>query len=217
MNNLAKSLMSDKIILSFTVVGCNTELSTNLFKDIFGHNSYVIFTQFGSAENGIYHENPKIKKMLNNKFKIGLIHSIKKNRDITMLMGSNDLICKEFYKQIYEKYNKNEKQFYGINNHHNNAVIFFDINDQLKLNDKSLSGIWDGKYPKWSKHFYNIYSGGTFGFNKKIYEKVHIFNEWSNECLVEMWCKQILNCNLIIILILKPGTILQISQMYMIR
>jgi len=79
--------------------------------------------------------------MLNNKFKIGLTHSIKKNKDITMVMVSNDLICKEFYKQIYEKYNKNEKQFYGINNRHNNAVIFFEMDNQLKLNDKSLLGI----------------------------------------------------------------------------
>ena len=201
MDKLAKSLIRDKIILSFTVVGCNTELSINLFKDIFGHNSnnsYVIFTQFGSAENGVYWLNPKIKEMLNNKFKIGLTHSIKKNKDITMVMGSNDLICKEFYKQIYEKYNKNEKQFYGINNRHNNAVIFFEMDNQLKLNDKSLLGIWDGKYPNVSGHSDNKYAGGTFGFNKCIYEKIHIFNEWSNECLSEMWCEQILNCNLIL-------------------
>ena len=193
---IREELKKEDIILSFTVIGSNGELSRNLFNDIFkGEDDiYLEFEQKYKPKKYIYVVSPfnKSKKndkdyvkkykretkekllfieMLDKKFYLGWMESMKKKKDISFLMGSNDLIGKSFFIQVKDNFNPSEKQIYGINR--KNYCLFMQVDSKLKLSMNNVLSIWNCQYENHPK--INL-AGGIIGLNnfelvKDLFEK----------------------------------------------
>ncbi len=86
----------------------------------------------------------------------------------------------DFFEQVFNYYNPNNKQIFGITNYSNGNNInlyckYNQINNKL---DDSTNFYWDGRHPG-SRHIYN-YTGGIIGFNQKTYkEHPDIIEVWN--------------------------------------
>ena len=157
LSSLRKRINYD-INLSFTIVGCNNIKSKNLFNMFFNDidDTYIPFNQ---KKYKNYYKNNSFKKMMKSKFNLGILESLKKNKNITLIQGSNDFISENFFTQLKKNYNPKKKQMYGINKpikNNKNLTIPKQgekkfITDNIYLNHKKLSKL--------------TYMGGIIGFS----------------------------------------------------
>jgi len=117
--------------------------------------------------------------MLSAKFKTCLVTSFKKNKDISFLMGSNDLISIDFFIQTSKNFYKDKKQCYGLNRPINNTynvslLMTSSINTSNEIQLK-CENIWNLDYgtlivPK------PLFAGGIIGFSNSLFNYTNFFN-----------------------------------------
>ncbi len=167
--------------ITFTLVGSEKILSEKIVKKCFKGCSYTYHEY--DQETFISSQNNKIfLNMLSDKFKFSFKKSIEKTPNITLLAGSNDYICYDFFKQIIEFYNPNEKQIYGIDNYNNgsNVVLiskYDNKNDKIKIEND----IWWNGISNWNNREKYHYCGGIIGFNNDLYSNHD--DELINNCI----------------------------------
>ena len=116
--------------------------------------------------------------MIKSKFNLGILESLKKNKNIILIQGSNDFISENFFTQLKKNYNPKKKQMYGINKpikDNKNLIITKQgkkkiISDNIYLNDKKMSKL--------------TYMGGILGFSNLTqdeFNSVQFENEISFE------------------------------------
>ena len=157
-----KQKFCDIAYITFTLIGSEKNISRDLALQFFKENDYFEFDQTPY--------NKQVLNMLTDKFKYGYKKSIEKKPNITLLMGSNDYICYDFFEQIINFYNPNEKQIYGIDNYNNgkNTVLMTKYNGNNNMLDKPSSFWWDGIQSNDNREKYQ-YVGGIIGFNDLFY------------------------------------------------
>jgi hypothetical protein len=120
--------------------------------------------------------------MLSDKFKFSYKKSIEKNPNITLLAGSNDYICYNFFKQIIEFYKPNEKQIYGIDNYNNGEnVVLITKYDNKNSKIKIENDFWWNGISNWNNRNQYSYCGGIIGFNNCLYS--NHYDELINNCI----------------------------------
>ena len=164
-----KNKFQDKALFSFTIIGSENELSKSLFTEYFNgiNDTYHEFNQDIVAVN-MWNGTSDINKMvhmLSNKFKCAYKNSFNKNKNISLLMGSNDYISYNWFEQIIDFYNGDTPQLFGITSYNegeNLSVLLNYINNNNSNNTVITSGI----YHRRDKY---KYIGGIIGFNDKLY------------------------------------------------
>lgn len=167
-NNISKHFFSLANI-TFTLVGSEKILSETLVNKCFNSCNYT-YEEY-DQETFIDNKNQNvIYNMLTDKFKFSYKKSIEKKPNITLLAGSNDYICYDFFKQIIDFYNPNEKQLYGIDNYNNgNNCVLISKYDNANSKIKTDSDVWWNGVSNFNgRHIYN-YCGGIIGFNDCLY------------------------------------------------
>ena len=134
---------SHKIILNFTIIGSNGDESLQLFNNdlcinngIF-NDTYIEFDQSNYEINGF----EKLVDMLGKKCRTGLIEASKKQSDITVMRGSNDIVDPFIYIQIQEQYTPYQYKLYISSKTIPQLGIFnFEIIDYCKkINDEDIN------------------------------------------------------------------------------
>ena len=191
--------------ITFTFIGSEGEESLNIIRNIFTEYeaTYHEFDQ-SNCLNCLNMHNPIFSNMLTNKFKFAYEMSFLKNPDVVLLNGSNDFVSYNYFQQITNFYNPNEKQLYGIDNYNNgNNFVFFSKKNFFNNDDIDLSKnkdnyfLWNGVSNVANRIEYN-FCGGSIGFNKHLYncnkdfilEKCISFDEG----LIEKTIMSIYNC-----------------------
>ena len=157
--------------LTLTIIGSEKEISKNFIKKYCKiEYTYHEFDQNNISPSIDYKSNVKTGfwVMLGKKIRYSYKCSIEKKPNITLLAGSNDFISLNFFEQIIDFYNKDEKQLYGISGYSNgnNKTLFTSVNDKLKF-DKEMT--WTtGEVPGREKY---KYIGAIIGFNDKLYNE----------------------------------------------
>jgi dTDP-4-amino-4,6-dideoxygalactose transaminase len=125
---LKKVLIKRNIKLTLTFVASDGNDSRSLFKNYFSdsddsEDTYIEYYQKSFTK---YYGNPEFFDMLHNKCYTAIKYSTSKNPNLLVFSGSNDFYSEEFFIQICQKYNKNEKQYFAINetNEKNNIYNF---------------------------------------------------------------------------------------------
>jgi hypothetical protein len=194
--------LKDQACLSFTIVGSDGKHSEDLCKEYISGNDDV-YVEFKQTVKGDYYSNSNFRQMLEKKFSLGLTTSYKKDKDISLMMGSNDFIAENFFIQLVNKYRNGVPQMYGISNGlvtKNNVCIFYDITpEKNRLDNTTLVGIWNMKYPN-PQHGKIIYGGGCIGFNRTALTKSNrnaIYFRPCNEIVIEkkVVCNKVLFTN----------------------
>lgn len=105
---------SHKMILNFTIVGSNGDESLKVFNDnlvindgVF-NDTYIEFDQSTYDTKNYY----ILLKLLSDKWRKGFEISVKKQNDITVMRGSNDIVDPFIYIQIQQQYNPLVKKIY---------------------------------------------------------------------------------------------------------
>jgi hypothetical protein len=158
-NNIQK-YFEQYVIITFTIIGSEKDLSKNLVLKYFNEQSYYEFDQNGYGD---------FYTMLYNKINLGMKISYHKDADILLWAGSNDYICFNFFKQLIEFYNPNELQIYGISNYFNgnNAVYYCKYIDHNIIDEPFF---WhNGKFNYCNREIYE-YIGGIVGISKKVFD-----------------------------------------------
>lgn len=167
-----KKFFFNKAIITLTLVGSENEISRDLVLNYFDENEYYEFDQsIYSYDLNKSWNNINFMTMLSDKFKKCYEISMLKKPNISLLAGSNDYICYDFFEQIINSYNnnKNSKYIYGINNYYNggNIVNFIKYNSNIiDIFDNGKSFFWEGSTIARSQ--FN-YCGGIIGFNDHLY------------------------------------------------
>jgi hypothetical protein len=170
-------LGSESISLSFTIVGSNGDLSFDLFRDQLNgeEDVYLEFTQTYRPSLYAYSKDQNFRKMLTQKFRGGWEASIKKGKDISMLLGSNDFVCLDFFRQVAQNFDSGKKQMYGLSKSGKNIqnyCLFYQLSPERKsLTSSTLACVWDMSYPDRARKVALGYGGGCIGFNKKLYSQ----------------------------------------------
>lgn len=187
----------------FTIVGSEKELSKNLTLKYFSENEYFEFDQ-NKPEYGKYKigYNANFLKMLGDKINMGIKLASRDNDDIIFWAGSNDYISADFFEQVINYYNPNNRQIYGITNFLNgNNTNFYSCydeeNNNLNINNNE-SFWWNGIHP-FSRKKYK-YIGCIIGLNSKLYnENKDIFEIWNyDEGFVEEYILNLSNIDFFI-------------------
>jgi len=188
-NSKDRSTLSNKIFYHYYLI--KNEIKKNYNVDIefilIGEaDKTFILKYFHEKEYYEYKQNlPKNKKemvkILVDKLHYSLDIIRKKDFDIVLFSSNNDLINIDFYKKIIEKYNKNDKQIYGISktigNNTSGCYLFNYTN--MKIN--STIYFWDGNKKKTN------FSGGILGMNKILFDEINnlIYKDNANEVITE--------------------------------
>ena len=174
-----KNKFIDKAIITFTLIGSEKELSKNLALKYFNEDEYFEFDQepYNINYSITYHIN--LLNMLTSKFRYSFKQSMNKNPNVSLLSGSNDYISYNFFEQIIDSYNPNEKMIYGVDNYYNgeNAILYVNYDGiNNKFTDKS---VWiDGVHLHREKY---KYCGGIIGFNDNLFN--NYYNELMNKII----------------------------------
>jgi hypothetical protein len=170
MSNMRIRLLEKNIKLTFTVIGYNCQQVVEYyFQD--PDDCFVKYKQCLSPSPGIYITNIMFTEMLSEKFNLGYLASFKKSTDISLIMGSNDIIDEEFFIQAKSNFRANSQQMFGISRSTDtlkNFSLFLDVNNKSKL-DVQNARIWNLQYDDKVTKF----SAGILGFNRKLYT-----NKW---------------------------------------
>jgi len=165
-------LKLENIIMTFTILGSEKELSKDLTLKYFNESEYFEFDQsIYNCSNLLYNKNTPLHYLLTDKFREGFKQSFLKNPNISLLCGSNDYVCVDFFRQVSSFYIRkpNDKEMYGIDNYYNGKNIhmftIFDDNT-LGIGDKN-SFYWDGIQQAPREKF--KYCAGIIGFNDNLY------------------------------------------------
>jgi hypothetical protein len=168
--------------ITFTLVGSEKILSKNLVKKCFKGCSYT-YHEYDQEIFICNQSDQKFFNMLSDKFNFSFKKSIEKKPCITLLAGSNDYICYDFFKQIIEFYKPNEKQIYGIDNYKNgsNVVLvckYDNKNEKIKIE----KDVWWNGISNWNDRKKYNYCGGIIGFNNCLYLKHYdeLINDYIN-------------------------------------
>jgi hypothetical protein len=176
-----KNKFENKADISFTIIGSEKEYSKNLTLNYFKNDEYFEYDQ--DVKLDINQCNRNFIGMLNAKINFGINMAMRDEPDIILWAGSNDYISFDFFEQIINFYDSNEKQIYGIDNYlnGNNAsflCVYDGITNFLDIHNKDEAFWWNGIHIEARKH-YN-YIGGIIGINKKIYkENPEILKIWN--------------------------------------
>ena len=160
-----KKDFSERVNFTFTLIGSEKELSKSLFEKYFEDeaDTYYEYDQ-GEVTPGY---NVPFLNMLTGKFRFSFNKSFEKKPNISLLNGSNDFVSINFYEQIIDFYDKDEKQLFGIDNFYNgNNFVFYGLFDSFK-NEFYDSWIWTGLSTP-PRDIYK-YCGGIIGFNDFFY------------------------------------------------
>jgi hypothetical protein len=167
----------------FTILGSEKDLSRNLTLKYFNEDEYFEFDQ-NKLEYGEYNigYNNNFLKMLSDKIKMGIKLASRYNDDIIFWAGSNDYISSDFFKQVINYYNPDNRQIYGITNYLNgNNVNFYSKYDESNNNlniHSNESFWWNGVHPKCRVKY--KYIGCIIGLNYRLYsENIDIFEIWN--------------------------------------
>jgi len=115
-------LKLENIIMTFTILGSEKELSKDLTLKYFNESEYFEFDQsIYNCSNLVYDKNTPLHYLLTDKFREGFKQSFLKNPNISLLCGSNDYVCVDFFRQVSSFYIRkpNDKEMYGIDNYYN--------------------------------------------------------------------------------------------------
>lgn len=164
----------------FTILGSEKDLSKNLTLKYFSENEYFEFDQNNPKYNRVK-KKKKLYTMLSDKINTGIKLASRYNDDIIFWAGSNDYVSQDFFEQIIEYYNPNNRQIYGITSFINgNNANFYSKYDEKKndfnIHDK-VSFWFNGIHPGNRKKF--KYVGCIIGLNSKL------LNE--NKDILEIW------------------------------
>jgi hypothetical protein len=156
-----KNKFCNIVYISFTLIGSEQNISKDLALQFFEKTDYFEFDQKPYTTTLL---------MLTEKFKFCYERSIEKRPNITLLMGSNDYVCYNFFEQIIKFYNPTELQLYGIDkyNNGNNSVLLTKYNGINNTMDNDSSLWWDGIQSNNNREKYQ-YVGGIIGFNDLFY------------------------------------------------
>ena len=158
-------------IITFTLVGSEKLISSIISNSCFKTCSYT-YHEYNQEDFISTQTDKKFLNMLSDKFKFSFQKSMEKKPNITLLGGSNDYICYEFFKKIIEFYKPNEKQIYGIDNYNNgDNVVLITKYDNENSKIKIESDIWWNGISNWGKRQQYKYCGGIIGFNDSLYLK----------------------------------------------
>jgi hypothetical protein len=162
-------------------LGSEKDLSKNLTLKYFSENEYFEFDQ-NKNEYGEYKigYNNNFLKMLSDKINMGIKLASRDADDIIFWAGSNDYISSDFFEQVINYYNPNNRQIYGITNFLNgNNINFYSCYDEINNNiNSNVSFWWNGEHPKKRKKY--KYIGCIIGLNFKLYnENKDIFEIWN--------------------------------------
>ena len=180
-NNISKHFIQVANI-TFTLIGSEKVLSQKIGQDCFEGVSYLYheYDQESFVCDQMAH---RFFYMLSDKFRFSFQKSIEKKPDITLLAGSNDYICYDFFKQIIEFHKPNEKQIYGIDNYNNgkNVVLlskYDNTNSKIKIEDD----IWWNGISNWDDRKKYDYCAGIIGFNSCLYSNHYsdLINKYIN-------------------------------------
>jgi hypothetical protein len=179
-NNISKHFIYLANI-TFTLVGSEKILSKKLVSKCFEQCCYS-YHEYDQEKIICNQSDNKFLYMLSDKFNFSFQKSIQKKPNITLLSGSNDYICYDFFKQIIEFYKPDEKQIYGIDNYNNgsNVVLvckYDNKNEKIKIE----KDIWWNGISNWNDRQKYNYCGGIIGFNNCLYLK-H-YDELINTCI----------------------------------
>jgi hypothetical protein len=178
-NNISKHFISLANI-TFTLVGSEKILSEIIIKKLFKGCSYTYYEY--EQEKIINSKNNDFLNMLSDKFKFSFKKSIEKKPNITLLGGSNDYICYDFFKQIINFYNPNEKQIYGIDNYNNGSnVVLIGKYDNKNSKIKIENDVWWNGISNWHNREKYSYCGGIIGFNDCLY--LNHYDEVIENCI----------------------------------
>lgn len=195
LNKIRNILNKYNILITFTIIGSNKNLSEELFNTylkLYEDDIYIEFDQNNIDYNkNIYiNYNNCFFDMLSRKFSTCFINSFKKNKDISFLMGSNDFISINFFLQTKYNYEKNKKQCYGINRPINNTYNYElliechkDITKNLLLDIKN---IWNLDYGN-TINSKPLFAGGIIGFSNKLFTDKHFYNYFENPKMYHLY------------------------------
>lgn len=167
-----------RVLLTFTLVGSEKDLSRDLAKKYFPETYYYEFDQsFIQNDKKVYDD---FNDMFFNKMNYGVKMSYSKNPDIVFCAGSNDYIPETFFINVIEYYKNNKPQIYGIDNYYNglNCVYFakYDPKKEEFINNDEIW--WDGVSNFSNRERYH-YCGGIIGVNKFLLDNNKDFiNKW---------------------------------------
>lgn len=177
MSELRKKL-SDKAVITFTLLGSEGNRSKNLALQFFDKSEYFEFDQ-----NTPEFQSKDFYFMFDKKIKKGIQICKSKGTDICLWMGSNDFIPKLFFEQVIAKFlnnGRNEPQMYGIDNYKNgkNAVFFATYNGNDNSLDINNQAFWWSGLSSAPRDVFS-YTAGIIGFNKFGAEKYpEIITNW---------------------------------------
>ena len=154
--------------ITMTFIGSEKDISKNFIKDNF--NETYSYHEFEQIDCKIGYNNIFLN-MLTNKFRFSYQKSIEKKPHITLLAGSNDYISINFFEQIINKYNSNEKQLFGVDNFNNgNNKTALDLYDGQSFSNNL---IWTTGLSNYSNRQKYKYIGGIIGFNNTLYNSYY--------------------------------------------
>jgi hypothetical protein len=136
----------------FTILGSEKDLSKNLTLKYFNEDEYFEFDQnkpeYGEYKIG-YDKN--FLKMFGDKINTGIKLATRNNDDVIFWDGSNDYISFDFFEQVINYYNPDNRQIYGITNYLNgNNANFYSTYDEMNNNFNIYnqnSFWWSGIHP----------------------------------------------------------------------
>lgn len=120
--------------------------------------------------------------MLSDKINMGMKLASQYNYDIIFWAGSDEIKSSDFFEQVINYYNPNNRQIYGITNFLNGSNTNFyscydKKNNDLNIDNKE-SFWWNGIHPLKRKKY--KYIGCIIGVNYKLYNKnKDIFEIWN--------------------------------------
>jgi UDP-N-acetylglucosamine acyltransferase len=162
--------------MTFTFIGSEGTKSLEIIRNIFNENeaSYYEFDQ-ATHVNCTDQTDKSFLHMLTEKFKYAYKMSLSKNPDVSLLNGSNDIVSYNYFKQIVDFYNPNEKQLYGISNYNNgNNFVFYSKHsffesERINLKDTDKYFLWNGVSNYHGREKYK-FCAGNIGFNKYFHD-----------------------------------------------
>ena len=170
--------LKDKNIcnMTFTFIGSEGKNSSDIIKQIFSEKE-AIYYEFDQADylNCTNQCDKGFLNMLTEKFKYAYKMSFLKNPDISLLNGSNDFVSYNYFKQIVDFYNPNEKQLYGISNYNNgNNFVFYSKysffeSGLIDFKDNNNYFLWNGISKYHGREKYS-FCAGNIGFNKYFHD-----------------------------------------------
>jgi hypothetical protein len=128
-----KKLFIEDVIMDFTIIGSEKELSKELTLKYFNEDSYLEFDQGGiDYLNRINYET--LNTVVGNKLKYGFDKAKIYNPDLIIIIKSNHFISREWLNYVINDYNSNNNIFYGMALQSNLFILTYLINVNIYMN-----------------------------------------------------------------------------------